>query len=94
MKRSTHPVSPALDPAADKAREVVSYQGLNSGIRVLDARDRIRVVLNGDVPRGVKGGLRIEGFKRVAADTWEAPHTPMSIYGAQAVVQIFYEEKP
>lgn len=93
VTRNTRPASQALDPSADKPREVVAYTGLNSSIQVFDAMHRIRVVLSGEIPRGVKGGLRIEGFKPIdhAKTIWEAPNTVSAIYGAQAVADIFFK---
>lgn len=93
MTRNTHPAQ-AIPAEADKAREVISYTGLNCGISIMDARTHIRVVLRGETPRGVRGGLKIEGFSPINRDrtVWEAPNTTTAIFGAQAVLDIFYKE--
>lgn len=88
MNRTTHPAAQVLPAEADKGRVVIEY----AGIQVLDARARLRVVLTGETPRGVKGCLRLDGFRPVADGIWEAPHTPATIFAAQSIVKTFFEE--
>lgn len=88
VKSTTHPAAQALRPEADKPREVIALRG----IQVLDARDRLRVVLRGKPPVGVKTCLRHSGFQPISDGVWEAPHSPSTIFAATDIVKTFFEE--
>ena len=64
MSRVPPMASPAPPPPeADKARMVIDYQGRNSGMQILDAREHIRVALTGEPPKGLRWALKDAGFK-------------------------------
>lgn len=85
MTRSSPPAIP-LPPEADKPRMVIDYGGL----QIWDARHDIRVVLKGEPPRGVKGCLRVEGFRQVRDGVWTRPNTPDAIFTAQHIGATFF----
>lgn len=69
-----------------KPMTVVKYKNM----QIQDSRDRIQVVIEGDLPLGAGAGLRHEGFRRKAANTWEAPATPQNYMAAQAIGTEFF----
>lgn len=84
------PSSPAPKPAdADKPRVVCRYRGM----QVLDARDRVLVVIEGDHPCGLGAGLRAEGFRRRSRNIWEAPANPQNYMAAQVIGRTYFEEQ-
>lgn len=80
------PTRAQQDADSDKPRMVIDYQGM----QVFDCRHRIKVVLGPNPPRGVKGCLRVEGFKLEKDGTWTRPNNPMSILAAQAIGKEFF----
>lgn len=70
-------------------RTVCQYRGM----QIRDARETIQVVIDGEIPRGVRWSLRNEGFTRQSDTMWEAPATPMSIAAAQAIGGAFFEKE-
>lgn len=64
-----------------------------SGMQVFDAREKIRVVLGSNPPRGIRGSLRLEGFMESADGVWDAPSNPKNIMSAQVIGNIFFPAK-
>lgn len=73
----------------DKPRLVVEY----AGMQIFDARERIRVVLAGEPPRGVRWSLKDAGFEPRGDGTWDSPSSPRQIMLAQSIGNEFYGEK-
>lgn len=84
-----HITSPAPPPPdADKPRVVVEY----SGMQILNCREHVQVLLGSNPPRGIRGSLRIEGFKENDRGIWEAALTPRNIMSAQAIGNTYFKD--
>lgn len=79
---------PAIPPEADKPRIVCRYRGM----QVLDAREHVLVVIEGEQPCGVGAGLRAEGFRRRSSNSWEAPANPQNYMAAQVIGRTYFGE--
>lgn len=80
------PGAPAVKQKADQPRLVSLYKGM----AIFDARKTIRVRLIGEPPRGLKGSLRMSGFRTYEPGIWEAPHTPANIFTAENIGAEFF----